>query len=431
MKLGVPSLIAMVVLFACQNIEKASIITNTDSVVRGDNIDIAVTGLTPNEEYIVHLQQMWVGFSLYSHAVFMADEKGQISIDKDESIGGDYYGNDSLALFSYLNSTPVPPYLNKIDLDENDNLFVIQVSKDEKVLAQAKINRIVRPAEGEEHSINEGDLKVNVHELNKSDILVLVLGGSEGNNYFSNLQANMIAAKGFSSAAISYFGGEYQFKSLKNIPLELIDSSRAYIERQIGKYEQVYLMGTSRGAELALLYASYRDDIDGVFAIAPSSYVFQGLESTPIPAWTLNEETIPYLAVGGDETEVDDNGRILLLNKFLASVENADSTTEIEVENIKGDILLFSGQDDQLWPASMMADKIENRLELKGFPYQVYNYQYEHAGHFVSPPAYISQVKEESRFVVGGTLKGDAEAKVEVWQKIMAYLEAKRNDTLN
>jgi dienelactone hydrolase len=86
---------------------------------------------------------------------------------------------------------------------------------------------------------------------------------------------------------------------------------------------------------------------------------------------------------------------------------------------------LFSGKDDQVWPSTLMADKIEARLEAKEFPYKCYNYQYEEAGHNITPPAYLTEVLYEFPYAMGGTIKGDVEAKADVWQKVLSFLESK------
>ena len=41
----------------------------------------------------------------------------------------------------------------------------------------------------------------------------------------------------------------------------------------------------------------------------------------------------------------------------------------IPVENIQGGILLISGEEDRLWPATPMSEEIISRLKSKGFQY--------------------------------------------------------------
>jgi dienelactone hydrolase len=410
----------LLLLFSCQS--GVQINTNKNAVILGDNIDIKIAGLTPNESYLVHLQQLKDNQLLYSYAEFKSDEKGLISLDHDEALSGAYIGQDSLGLFSYLDIQDSAKFLKDIPCEE---CFFIQVSQHERVLAEKQVDRINHSEDALSYIINKGDLKVDVHQVESSEVLILVLGGSEGNNLFSNGLAKVLAAKGYSAAAISYFGGENQVKTLLKIPMEIIDRSRTYIESEIGKHEKVYILGVSRGAELALLYASHREDINGVFAIAPSSYVHQSFTFNKLSAWTMDGVPVPFVPYGLALPERDEQGKTSFLNAYMEAISTADSTMEIPVENIKGNIVLFSGKDDQVWPSTLMADKIEARLEAKEFPYKCYNYQYEEAGHNITPPAYLTEVLYEFPYAMGGTIKGDVEAKADVWQKVLSFLESK------
>jgi hypothetical protein len=79
----------------------------------------------------------------------------------------------------------------------------------------------------------------------------------------------------------------------------------------------------------------------------------------------------------------------------------------IKVENVKGPILLLSGEDDQTWPSSEMANVIEQRLKRKQYGYSVRNVTFPDAGHWLVQFRNNYQVLSSAFFrVVGLTLKG-------------------------
>lgn len=402
--------------------QKVKIICNTEEVILGDNIDVLIKGLEPDSTYFVHLQLLYDDQSLYSYVAYRANENGCIDLDTTNSLSGSFVGYDSLGLYSYLLKEKAPDYLTNTLLENKEAVFHFQVSRNEEVLATKRV-RITRHFESENcFSIDNDLLKLDMHHVDSSDVLVLVWGGSEGGNYGSNYLAKQLALKGYSSAAISYFGGTYQFKSLIERPIELIDSARNYITQQVGDFDHVVLLGVSRGAELALLYASYREDVQAVFAIAPSCYVYQAYSDKVLSAWTIEAEPVPFVELVWNSVERDSSGKAIYKNMFVESMAKAPSSAFIPVENINGDIFLFSGQADLVWPSANMANLIEQGLNNSHFDHAFSNYQYEDAGHGIVPPGYFSLVNWDSPYAMGGSVKANAQAKVDIWNIVLDYL---------
>lgn len=68
----------------------------------------------------------------------------------------------------------------------------------------------------------------------------------------------------------------------------------------------------------------------------------------------------------------------------------------IKVENIKGPILLFSAQEDAVWPSNYSCQQITGRLKEKGFSHPVEHINYPYASHVLVPitdPKIISQLR--------------------------------------
>ena len=116
---------------------------------------------------------------------------------------------------------------------------------------------------------------------------------------------------------------------------------------------------------------------------------------------------------------------------------NAVNKASIQVENISGPILLFSGLDDEVWPSAMMSDMIENRIKNSHFNFEVENIKYENAGHLISGnpnnPSSIRNGKmmidgNSYNFDFGGTEDGDMAAQKDTSMRVFRFLSRLKNE---
>jgi dienelactone hydrolase len=117
--------------------------------------------------------------------------------------------------------------------------------------------------------------------------------------------------------------------------------------------------------------------------------------------------------------------------RYLSQLRDADAVERatIPVEKTRGPILLISGKDDQLWPSAALADIAIRRLEQRGFPFPFRHLSYEGAGHGIYIPyspttqiAYVHPV-DGVHYTGGGTPRSNAEAGVDAWRHVLAFLE--------
>jgi dienelactone hydrolase len=103
---------------------------------------------------------------------------------------------------------------------------------------------------------------------------------------------------------------------------------------------------------------------------------------------------------------------------------------EIQVERIRGAVLLVSGRDDGVWDSSGMAEKVVARLKRFDFKYPYRSLTYDHAGHAITRP-YTSTMNLNSRrhpltgrtVHMGGTAAGTAKARDDSWRQMLAFVE--------
>jgi pimeloyl-ACP methyl ester carboxylesterase len=100
---------------------------------------------------------------------------------------------------------------------------------------------------------------------------VLVLGGSSGRVDVE--RANMLASQGVTALALRWFGGEAQPSVPCETPLETFAEA---IGMMTVECQHLVLLGSSYGAEAALLTASMDGRVDAAIAMAPTDFVWQG-----------------------------------------------------------------------------------------------------------------------------------------------------------
>lgn len=213
---------------------------------------------------------------------------------------------------------------------------------------------------------------------------IIMLGGSEGGKSWSRIKrpVELLVQRGYAVFSLAYFKEDGLPDSLVEIPLEYFNRAFGWLSDQ-GEIvaDQFAILGGSKGAEAALLLGSKYPQVKAVVAFSPSSVVWQGIPAKRFElgkdvksSWTVNGVGLPFLAY---PSHIKKRDLILLRLRdmheaALQSIGKEDQA-EIQVENIRGAILLFSGMRDQLWPATLMSEQIMNRLNKNGF-----GYHYEH-----------------------------------------------------
>jgi dienelactone hydrolase len=94
----------------------------------------------------------------------------------------------------------------------------------------------------------------------------------------------------------------------------------------------------------------------------------------------------------------------------------------IPVERIRGPVLLLSGRDDRLWPATRMAEEVMTRLAAHRHPYPFAHHAYAAAGHLFRVPGWPTTVRQTPGLAFGGTTGGQAAADRDAWARVLAFL---------
>jgi uncharacterized protein len=253
---------------------------------------------------------------------------------------------------------------------------------------------------------------------------VVVLAGSSGR--VDVARARLFAELGAICIALRYFGGERQPPGICEVPLEVFTRAT---DRLIEEgCERVAYVGTSKGAEAALLTATDDPRVKVVAAISPSSVVWAntgpGIDGIAWPqrsSWTRGGAPLPFIKY--DETwrpgkrEGLTTYRSLYERSLQRGAGNVSAAT-IPVEKARAEIILVAGGDDALWPSDMFARSIEQRLASAGK-----NATFIHhpdAGHRVLFPS--ETTPRSIHHAHGGSDEADAELGRRAWDAISALL---------
>jgi dipeptidyl aminopeptidase/acylaminoacyl peptidase len=211
----------------------------------------------------------------------------------------------------------------------------------------------------------------------KKQPLLVYFGGSEGGNSMTKehniSERKLYTDKDYAMLAIGYFGLEGIPKELDRISLDAIYEEIKMV-RANSKIDSscVAVMGGSKGAELALLLATKYPDINAVVSFAGSHVSFSSTSiaaDTRTPSFNYKNLPVPYVRIPTKAIPYMLIGDFRHAHELAFEDKNSVEAAGIEVENIKGPILLISGEKDNVWPSAEMSTEVIERLKIRNFTY--------------------------------------------------------------
>lgn len=245
---------------------------------------------------------------------------------------------------------------------------------------------------------------------------VLVLAGSSGR--IDAQRARVISGLGCITESIRWFGGSGQQPGPWEIPLETFFARLDDLEQDC---DRVCIVGTSFGAEAALLCGAYSDHVDGVIAFAPTDVVWAGYDDAGAETsrWTLGGRPLPYVPLDWSAHLKETPPRYRPL--YEASRETFAGhvpVATIPVERIR-DLLLVAGGDDQVWPSLLHAERIRERRAARDLVSTIVSE--DGAGHRTALPG-EDVVSSGIRMRRGGTEAADRRLGSRAWDAITGML---------
>jgi dienelactone hydrolase len=270
---------------------------------------------------------------------------------------------------------------------------------------------------------------------------VLVVPGSVGATALEPMAA-LLASHGYTTAVLAYIQGPDLPSSLREVPIESLAAGyRAFAASSAVTTDRIVVLAASVATGGALAVLAHTTDIDprGMVAISPTHVVWQSLgDGGPPPkvsSWTLAGAPLPWTRMRGERLLPQMMSHALfdrfrrhprpkalhLLAAYTAGLAEgkAHDPAALAVERIRCPLLLLSGQDDQMWPSSAMANSIMARRDRTDDRHL----SFPDAGHFFRAPFTPTTVPWNDSLFSGGTAVGNARAQAEGWQATLNFLD--------
>lgn len=242
---------------------------------------------------------------------------------------------------------------------------------------------------------------------------ILLVEGAAGG--MPDLLAQKIAATGYPVLSVAYFKEPGLPQHLENLPLEYLEKPKQWLlEQGETRNDGLIMVGWSKGAEFTLNTIARDTDYKAAIAIAPTSVTWQGRGSsdTPVSSWSYQQHAVPFLTWPTAQAEQTINQAVL---QTLADNTWQSHPARIPVEQIQVPLLLLSGGQDSIWPATEMAEQVCAQMQ-KSSPNNCSHIDYPDAGHLLN----------EQR-MMGGTQESNSAANQASQQEIIKFLEQVNN----
>lgn len=401
------------------------------------SLDIKIANVPPNQRVTLTLKTIDARSKAWkSTAVYISNNQGAIDLSEQPSIGGTYTGMHPMGLFWSLQSNEHHQIATNSGFDA-----LLEVSINDKLIATKTIHR--KSARELEY------LHINAYQKRDSIIAnyylpsstkklpaIIFIGGSGGG--FRQERSSLYASEGYAVLNLKYFRHDSLPEGIVEIPLEYVAKAHKWLQQQPEiDQDKIGIIGRSRGSELAMLYATKYDDLQFVIAQAPSSVVWFGWADKK-SSWSYKGIPFPYAVYTDEDSEriekefIQKNIQYRDGPKFLSAFSNKEGIEKalIPVEDIQCPILFISGEDDQVWPATMMSEMMVKRLQERKFNHEFMHLSYPNAGHNFAGggqgcgiPYLPAEDYSKGGAAKGGTDKGNALASIASWEAILKFIE--------
>ena len=448
---ALPALLAVSLWSAAPAWAQRFVVSPGPEFVVGDPVGIVLDGLPPGGELRIEARRTVVEWqtgrprAYRSEARFRADAAGRVDLASAAPLpGGSYEGVDLRGLF--WSQAPAPEGTpvsqpGRVQLEARSADGAHTLATQELVLRPARTDiasRDAAPFPGARLFVGPGPEGLRRPAL-------IVLGGSEGGTRILR-DGPVWASRGYAVLALPYYSppgwgpnGPTPAElpalppAFADIPVERLEQARAWLAEQPEvDGTRIGVMGTSKGAEFALLAGTKMPWIRAIVAMVPSDVVWEGWGPGVTPgmrsSFAWKGEPFPFVPYkdfdkefAGFQTGADvkirrpqDAGRAANPGRVPAA--------RIPVERIAAPVLVIGGHDDQVWDSGGMAEAIVAARSAAGLITEgVIDRQ---AGHYLGGTGWNPTTQNNAGpSKSGGTPQADARTQARAWAATRAFLQ--------
>ncbi|OAN68190.1 hypothetical protein A8B83_18380 [Rhodobacteraceae bacterium EhC02] len=219
-------------------------------------------------------------------------------------------------------------------------------------------------------------IAVEVDPMPQRAPAVIMLGGSEGGRFGADHPMTVsLRASGFHVVRVAYFGAPGTPRHLDRIALDPFDDLIAALAADpVVDARCLFVLGASKGGELALLLAADNPRLTAVAALVPAHVVFQSSRISPRrqSSWRRGDVPLPFVPypVLNPATLRGVLGLSGYREMHIRALEDetAVAAAAIPVDRIAAPLFLAYAPDDRVWPSDIMVRSIVTRLAGAGRP---------------------------------------------------------------
>ncbi len=442
---GLPPVLALL-LAAAPALAQRFVVTPSAEVLVGDPLQIVLEGLPPGAEVQLESRRLATdpaGRRPYlARARFRADAQGRLDLAGAQPLpGGSYEGADLRGLFWSARPAPAgteAPADGAVLLQarsaDGSTLLASQTVQLRLALADVQ-SREAPPFAGARFFHRPG--------AGKRPALIL-LGGSEGGTRIVR-DGPVHASRGYAVLALPYHspagwgpGGPTppELPSLPaafaDIPVERLEQAREWLAAQPEvDATRIGVVGTSKGAEFALIAGTRMPWIRSIVAVVPSDVVWEGWGPGVAPgtrsSFAWKGEPLPFVPYKGFEEEFAgfQTGQPVRIRRpqdaGRAAHPGRVPAARIPVERIAAPVLVIGGHDDQVWDSGGMAEAIVKARAAAGRETEAVIDR--EAGHYLGGAGWSPTTQYDAGpMKSGGTPAANARAQARAWAATWAFL---------
>lgn len=269
-------------------------------------------------------------------------------------------------------------------------------------------------------------------------IILITLAGFDG-GYLPHKSLLSLAINGYDVFSLAYSAPPSVLPhKFAEIPIEYLEKAVQWLSNHpLYQNHQIVLLGVSKGAELALLYGSYYQNIHGIIAYSPTCVLLPDIipsnDSTQVKSpWSYRYKPLGFIPVN----KLDTGKQTITYKNYVLSWLSKPQVFRkamIPVEKINCPMLLLSGSDDKMWGSAKMGEFIQLKLEVNFKPKQAQHIIFKNAGHLFF--RFGDDLPKKSRlvwqktmhqktykFLLGGTHQGNIKAMKASQQQVYRFL---------
>lgn len=413
-----------------QTAEMAQLTATPLSALVDEPVHIRATGLTPFQVVCLHASLNDEKGNLFcSYAYYKANNTGEVDLEQDPSLGGDFVGVHPMGLFWSLK--PQMPLKRLMKRDVMNSPFQIQLKLCDSHFPISNSDSSVLTASLtlERWYVTPGVTRIEVKEGRLRGALFLPPGENRfpgvidlfGNGGgLIDFRAGLLASRGFATLAVAYWGYDDLPRQPGPVDLEYFEEAANFLLRHpkvLGP--GVGILSVCRGAEIALSMAINLKQITATVLINGPNFVlnhphvYRGQITQPTP---YSIESISSDALG-----------FVAFHRVYEQTGDVDSQYFFPIEKAQGHFLFIVGEEDKNINSKSHAQQATAQLRRNGKENWTL-LSYPGAGHLIEPPysplCYASRIPYVHPIILwGGEVIPHAAAQEHSWKEIQKFFK--------